>query len=301
MDKQLFDDAIGEVPPSTVDVDAVIVRGRRAARIRRVANPAVAAGVAVVLLTGAVAYTMTRGDDGGPVVGTAPPSTTSSSPPSTSSSEVPPSTTMPPGSTFYEIPITPPPRCEEGDLETAKEAAARLRQVVTDAVLAQRPDLQLSPNHEYPKGVQREPLEFYQTITTEKAEVPLCDREGEFESTATTTAPDGDGNLLVLVGPDFHPDERISCERNGLPGVTFCEAPTGPDGEEIVKQTVGFEGGTVMHRVEVVREDGTAILVQAENVATSSKYGGPATATAPPLSLDQLVAVATDPDLTLFP
>ena len=64
MHKQLFDDAIGEVPPSTVDVEAVITRGRRAARLRRVANPAVAAGVAVVLLTGAVAYTMTRGDDG---------------------------------------------------------------------------------------------------------------------------------------------------------------------------------------------------------------------------------------------
>jgi hypothetical protein len=30
MDKQLFDDAIGEVPPSTVDVDAAIARGRRA-------------------------------------------------------------------------------------------------------------------------------------------------------------------------------------------------------------------------------------------------------------------------------
>lgn len=103
------------------------------------------------------------------------------------------------------------------------------------------------------------------------------------------------------MGPDFNPDEELSCERNGLPGVTSCTTATGPRGEEIVKQTVGFEGGTVMHRVEVVREDGTSILVQAENVATSSKYGGPATAAAPPLTLDQLVTVATDPDLTLFP
>ena len=50
------------MPPSTVDVDAVIVRGRRAARLRRVVHPAVAAGVVVVLLTGVVAYSMTRGD-----------------------------------------------------------------------------------------------------------------------------------------------------------------------------------------------------------------------------------------------
>lgn len=299
MDKRVFDDAIGEVPRSTVDVDAVIRRGRRADRVRRVANPAVAAGVAVVLLTGAVAYTMTR-DDGGPSVGTAPPPTTSSS----SSSAPPSSDTAPPttqsGVTTIEIPITPPPQCDD-ELEEAGVVAARLQQVVTDAVLAQRPDLQLSPNVDYPRGTPRGPLEFYQTITRGNAkEVSICDREGDFESTATTTAPDGAGNLLVLVGPDFHPDEPPSCERNGLPGMTFCEATTGQDGEKIVKQAVGFEGGTVMHRVEIVR-DGMSILVQAENVGTSSKYGGPATASAPPLSLDQLVAVGTDPDLTLFP
>src|SRR5215471_3244459 len=79
MHKELFDDAIGEVPPSTVDVDAAIVRGRRAAVVRRVVNPVVAAGVVVVLLIGVVAYTMTRPgpDDIGTPGG--PPSSTSQS------------------------------------------------------------------------------------------------------------------------------------------------------------------------------------------------------------------------------
>src|ERR1041385_170657 len=99
MDKQLFDDAIGEVPPSTVDVDAVIVRGRRAARLRRVTHPSVAAGVAVVLLTGVVSYSMTGGDDGGVTIGVAPPST---APPSSTLSAAQPSASDPSGT----VPLT---------------------------------------------------------------------------------------------------------------------------------------------------------------------------------------------------
>ncbi|MFI7680632.1 hypothetical protein [Actinophytocola sp. NPDC049390] len=305
MDKQLFDDAIGEVPPSTVDVDAAIARGRRAARVRQMANPAVATGVAVVLLTGAVAYTMTRDDDGSPAVGVAAPTTTTSSaPPSSRTAPPPPTGTSSASTDVVGVPVggdaVPPPACEREDLESAGEAADRLLQAATDAVMAQRPDLALSPNHEYPKGTTRGPLEFYQIVEPGE-ELPICDAQGRLESTATTTAPDGDGNLLMLVEPDFHPDERGSCDGIGLPNRTFCAAETGPNGEEIVKQTVGFEGGVVMHRVVAVRDDGTSILVQAENVATSSKYNTPATATAPPLTLDQLVEIAIDPAMTLFP
>ena len=150
MDKQLFDDAIGEVPPSTVDVDAAIVRGRRAVRFHRVANPAVAAGVAVVLLTGAVAYTMTRDDDGILGVGTGPPPTTSVGTETPSSSM-----TLPPDKEAPPL----PPQCEKKNLETPEVAAGRLQQVVTDAVLAQRPDLQLTPHNRYP---ERMPFEFHQ-------------------------------------------------------------------------------------------------------------------------------------------
>ncbi len=307
MDKQVFDDAIGEVPPSTVDVDAAIVRGRRAARIRRVANPAVAAGVAVVLLTGAVAYTMTRGGDGGVPVGGPPPTSSSATSATVPPTSEQPPPTLPPSSTGPSAPVmvgggdeVPPPECEEDDLQTAGEAADRLRQAATDAVMAQRPDLQLSPNAEYPQGTTRGPLEFYQ-ITDPGEELPICDPQGRFEATATTKGPEGDGNILMLVSPDFHPDDQPSCERNGLPSKTFCVTETGPHGEVVVKQKASFEGSSVMHRVEIVREDGMAILVQSENVATSTKYAGSATATAPPLTLDQLVAIGTDPALTLFP
>lgn len=303
MDKQVFDDAIGEVPPSTIDVDAVIVRGRRAARLRRVANPAVAAGVAVVLLTGAVAYTMTRGQDGGATVGTAPPTSSTT----TSQSSVPPASEEPwvkspdaPGSEVpVQPPVTMPPQCEEEDQETASVAAARLTLAATKAVSKQRPDVKLVANSwgQTPHG----PLEFYQARQREPGvEMPVCDPAGQFEAMATTQAPEGAGNILFVVSPNWYPDDEMSCGRMALPNFA-CDVATGPGGEKIVKQTGEFERGTISHRVEVLRPDGTSLLVDAENVATTTKLGGPPTATAPPLTLDQMVAIAIDPDLGMFP
>jgi hypothetical protein len=62
MDKKLFDDAIGEVPPSTVDVEAAIARGHRAAWTRRVTSPVAAVAAAVVLVTGGIALAILPGD-----------------------------------------------------------------------------------------------------------------------------------------------------------------------------------------------------------------------------------------------
>ncbi len=77
MDKQLFDDAIGEVPPSTVDVDAAIARGRRAAWTRRVLSPVTAVAAGVVLVAGgAVALTLPSSGDSVPAAQVQPTSTT---------------------------------------------------------------------------------------------------------------------------------------------------------------------------------------------------------------------------------
>jgi hypothetical protein len=54
MDKQLLDDAIGTAPPSTVDVEAIIGKQRRAARVRAVVNPRTAAVVGIVAVAGVV-------------------------------------------------------------------------------------------------------------------------------------------------------------------------------------------------------------------------------------------------------
>ncbi|KOX21705.1 hypothetical protein ADK67_25335 [Saccharothrix sp. NRRL B-16348] len=300
MDKHLFDEAIGEVPPSTVDVDAVIARGRRGVRLRRVANPAVAAGMAVVVLTGAVAYTLADGR-GTPVGG--PPGTTSAVSPSSTAREQPPGSKVDAPSVVVVDDKVPPPECE-GRLEPAAEAAARLTLATTDAVKAQRPDLGLSANPagDYPAGTPHGPLDYHQVSAADPGvELSICDPKATFEAMATTTTADGSGNIFVLVEPTWRDGLGPVCAFPGLGTRTSCVAETGTRGEEIVKQTADMGGGITLNQVLVHREDGTRILVQAENIATSGKTGGAPTSSEPPLTLDQLVAIGVDPALTMFP
>jgi hypothetical protein len=302
MDKQLFDDAIGEVPPSTVDVDAAIVRGRRAARLHRVANPAVAAGVAVVVLTGAVAYTLTSGDGASTPFGGSPVTTSAGSPSPTTPQQPPGSKVSTPSVVTVDDKV-PPPECD-GRLESAAEAAARLTLATTAAVRAQRPDLELSrnPAGDYPAGTPHGPLDYYQVNPTNPgAELSICDTAATFEASASTTTADGIGNVFVLTQPTWHDGLGPVCDFPGLGTRLSCVAQTGPRGEEIVKQTADMGDGITMHQVLVHREDGTRILVQAENIGTSGKIGGAPTASQPPLTLDQLVAIGVDPALTMFP
>jgi hypothetical protein len=299
MDKQLFDDAIGEVPPSTVNVEASIVRGRRAARLRSVANPVAAAGVAVVLLAGAVAFTMTRGDgDEGVRVG-GQPGTSSASP----STTTPSTTTRSPGEGKLDG-VQLPEACSRSDLESGAEVIARLNPVVNAAFHAQRPDAQLVANSaaEYPHGVQQPPLEFYQVTGAKPTDWPICHVDTYFMSWATTKTPQGDGNVLVVVQPVYSGTHgtTLTCERP-VAEQTFCEKVTGPRGDIILKTTLAQEGGSTMNRVDIARPDGTSVMVSSEDIANTGKSGGAVTASAVPLTLDQLVAIGTDPGMTLFP
>lgn len=286
MDKQLFDDAIGEVPPSTVDVDAAIVRGRRAVRLRRVANPTVAAGVAVVLLTGAVAYTMTRDDDGSTGVA-GPPATTSA--PTTRPSPVPV-----PGDRVG------PPQCAGEPRETAGEAAARLGPAAVASVLAQRPELELVPGNEYPVGTPREPLELYQ-VSQSPTELPICDGRARFEASALLRGPDGTGMIYLIVNPAWV-EQQYSCE--GIPDVDptqTCDEFTTPAGDDVRVSTLTFQGGRSQIDVTARRADGTEVTAVIGDLSWASKNSLPSVVDVESLDADQLAEIATDPDLTLFP
>src|SRR4051812_50195799 len=75
MSREQFDAAIGPVPPSTVDVGAVLDRERRRARVRRVANPWTAAGAGVAAVAVAAAGVFVPGGSGaGPGMPGGPPS-----------------------------------------------------------------------------------------------------------------------------------------------------------------------------------------------------------------------------------
>jgi len=287
MRKELFDDAIGAVPPSTVDVDAVMARGRRADRLRRVANPAAAAGVAVVLVTGGIAVTLFPDDGGGASVGTPPPSSTTAPPSS-------PPTTKGADRSQY------PPACDRPDLETAPEVNTRLTATATADFQAQRPDVQLdaNPGMEYPDGVARGALEFFQVTSQPGVDGPICDGDNYFMSRATTHAPDGDGNLLVALAPAY--GSATTCD-DGSTEQTYCDERTGPHGEAIVVATLVLEGGTTMHRLDMTKPDGSQVTVTAENIGTEGRSGAAPTAAAPPLNHQQLIDIALDPGMTLFP
>lgn len=297
MDKRVFDDAIGEVPPPMIDVEAVIARGRRADRIRRVANPAVAAGVAVVLAVGAIAFTMSRGDDesGGIGVASPPTSTGTKAPPTTNSTTGPPTA---PGTETLE----PPEACSRTDLESGAQVVARLTPLLKAAVQAQRPDLQLTtnPGNEYPDGVSHGPLDFFYVTGETPTDEPFCGTNSYFLTRATTEGPEGKGNILSAVQVSLR-DKLDECDPSNSGEQTDCESVTGPGGDLILKQTRELEGGTTMTRVDVLRPDGTLVTVQSENIDTSVKSGDAPTSSVPPLSYDQLVAIATDPGMTLFP
>jgi hypothetical protein len=305
MSKQLFDDAIGEVPPSTIDVDAVVRRGRRAARLRRVANPVVAAGVAVVLLTGVVAYTLTRdGGGSGATMGTQP-TTSASSQPSSESPSIPGSVIVPPPtsgeSTQLQAPPTPelPEACKRTDLETAAQLSARLTAFVSGAVHGLRPDMQLSANMGVAPG--RAPLEFYQVSGSKLNDNPsICAEDTYSMAIATTNGPEGAGNIMIVIQPSYYDPDTLVCD--GTSGeTTSCKVVTNSAGDVIRKTTAKFEGGTSGNHVDVLRADGTSIMITADNIGTSIKTGGAPTATVAPLALDQMVGLATSPVMTLFP
>lgn len=285
MDKQLFDDAIGEVPPSTVDVEAAIVRGRRAVRLRRVANPAVAAGVAVVLLSGAVAYTMTRDDDGGTGVA-GPPATKTA--PTTRPSPVPV-----PGNRVG------PPQCAEAPRETAEEAAARLRTAAVASVLALRPELEVLPEEgaRTPRGA----LEFVQYGSPTSSALPICDGRARLEASAFLHGPDGTGMLYLIVHPAWV-ERQYSCE--GLPEIDpsrTCDEFTTPTGDDVKVSAMSFGDDRKQIDVTARRADGTEVTAVIGDGSWASKNGLPSGVDVESLDADQLVEIATDPDLTLFP
>ena len=62
-----------------------------------------------------------------------------------------------------------------------------------------------------------------------------------------------------------------------------------------------LDGGAMVNRVEITRNDGTGLIMHAENVADDAKKGGAPQTPAPPLTHDQLVSIALSPGVTLYP
>ncbi|SFW91776.1 hypothetical protein [Amycolatopsis australiensis] len=285
MSKEQFDAVMGAVPPSTVDVDAVVDRERRRARVRRVVNPWTAAGAGVAAVVVGAALVFAPADPGRAVMpGSAPPS------PSADPCAVNP---FPP-QTGAPIPERP------------DVAAHRLTGVLTAAVQQRvTPGTRLQPHAqgEYPKGEQHGPLTFYHVFSARVRHERTCSGGEDYFMAAATTA-DGPrkGNVWAIVtrlGGNATPATECGPPPEGAQG--SCDRTSGPHGETIVAQTFTSPGEATVNQVDVAKPDGTGVIVEAENVADSAKKRIPPDMPSPPLSLAQLTEVALDPALTLYP
>ncbi|MGW4524900.1 hypothetical protein [Amycolatopsis sp. NPDC004378] len=284
MSKDQFDAAIGAVPPSTVDVDAVLDRERRRARVRRVAIPWTAAGVSVAAVAVVATVVFAPGEPGGAAV--MPGSSPSASPDPCAHDPFPPQTGAP-------IP------------ETADVAANRLSGILTAAVeqrVAAGTKLQPHAGGEYPKGKQHGPLTFYHVFSGRVPYEGSCSGgEDYFKAAATTAGEAGKGNVWAIVtrlGGNATPATDCIIP-DGAGG--SCDRTVGPHDEKIVALTFSVPGQATVNQVNVTKPDGTGVILEAENIASSAKLKRPPDMPSPPLSLAQLKAIALDPGLTLYP
>ncbi len=285
MSKDQFDAAIGAVPPSTVDFEAVMDRERRRARVRRVANPWTAAGVGVTAVAAGAVLVLAPG---GPAPSVVQPGAASTPPPSSEGCGLDP---RPTGA----------PLREKSDV-----VASRLTTVLTDAVrqrVAAGTTLGPHSEGEYPKGTQHGPLTFYHVFSAPVAKDSTCSGgEDYFMAAASTTEKKHKGNVWAIVtrlGGNANPATECSPPPEKMQG--SCHRRTGPHGETIVDEMLTTPGGPTSNRVNVIKPDGTGIIVEAQNVAGDAKHGGEPDMPSPPLSLAQLGEVALDPGLTLYP
>jgi hypothetical protein len=295
MNKEQFDQEIGEVPPSTVDVEAVIARGRRAAWVRRAANPWVAAAAGVVAITFGVAVAVIPGSDpGGAQTPLEPPeSSTSSAAPAPPPLQCGPTATVPPAP---EQPVA---------------AAARLTGVLTAAVQARLPagtELKSSPAGYSPQDPPHGPLEFvhYASEAVPSSDGGCQGGADEFLAGASTVLAGKTGSIQAVVARlGGHASPTGTCDdvtRGTTVGFNVtCTQPAGPNGEIIIATTMTPTGpGSTVHRVDVTKPDGTGVILLAANSADPKRSERPASS-APPFTHQQLIEIALDPGMTLYP
>lgn len=274
MDKHEFDEAIGAAPPSGVDVDAIVARQRRVTAIRRVAAPTVVAAAAVVAVTFGVALALPNsGGDVAPVGG-----------PGTQAATSPPTAAHPTGAPVEPACDTPP------DAPAIGDTAARLTIAARAAFQAHAPGVALSESRggAWPDG-QLGPLQFGHVADPTACLFP----DGYLIAYATGSDAAGSGDLLVVVqrgGVD------TGCaDPAAAPEQTYCRVEQGPGGEVAVVTTLVLSEGSVTHRVDVTKPDGTSVTAQSSN---APRLQAP-TRAAPHLTHEQLVAIALDPAMTL--
>jgi hypothetical protein len=276
MNRLQLHESTGTPSLSTLDNDTTTVRGRR----RRMLAVAVAAAAAVTGLS-LVTYL-------GP-------------------------TNSPP-------PVAPAPETVGPAQETAPEKAARLSHALESLVAGTLPDATVDPL-EF-RIVRADPSPETAPFNTLETSAVVRDGAGVGSVSVVigrrNKAPDGhwwcaDAHGKPLPNDGVRSDCAVPAAYAGGPlnllwscmEVTGdrlgCTRSTGPHGEYVIAIERRW-GASVRYEVDVARTDGTAIiLVSTNSPPAAAGESAPPTRPEPPLSLDQLVAIGTDPSLNLRP
>jgi hypothetical protein len=276
--RDILDEAIGAPPPSTVDVDRVVAAGRRRTRLRRLAmvSPAVPAVAAVALAVTALG--------GSPTAPTSP-------------------TPLQPGAASGAAPVYD---------ETPEQTRQRLAAALTDGLSTALPGVTLTDGPTGQAGVSitaSDDLVLYDSdtvLTTGTGEGELFFaswRAGGQPAYQTSTPLPADGPLPATwidscSGAPLH-DALIV---DGYRMVTECEQSVGAQGQTIVvtSQTcVDCPGQPVVRRDAYVTWTNARVLVAIVN--TLKRGEPPATTPTAELLLtkEQLITIASDPELTV--
>jgi hypothetical protein len=243
----------------------VIAAGRRSRHRRRLLS---AAGLLAAVVAVTTAAVVPRLGPSGHAVGAPPPLTTCASlrpsptPASTPSGE-PARATMDPG---------------------AEEAATRVSCYLLTAVPALMRGFTFAPNPARPG-------------TSALVAIPGGMGGGDLEVTATALATDAAGTGLLIVSVSRATEAPDEAHCTGPNAKAQCR--TGPNGERIEVYDFGVAtDGT--HGITIYVYSGhTFILAGAHN--SGETQTAPRSRPAPPLSVDELIALATAPELKLYP
>jgi hypothetical protein len=274
--QDLFDTVIGVEPPQRLDVDEMMRRSRRRLARRRAAG-VVAASLAVVVVAVGVSAATGRLSLGKERIGT-PPTPTATT------------TTPAPAPTGEKIPTVGPQ-----PTEPASEASTRLSAAMQAAVLRVAVGGQLLPYDpvgsdfpfQVPPSGQGQPVLPYRGY----ANVQIDGRSGH--------------PLLVIELGVIGSVDRPTCA-----GKPECVESTGPRGERIVAITETITKDSdhqiaqviqdvhgIIYTVWVEHPNGDYVKVEHSNFPED----GVPPFQAPLLSRDELVQIAVDPGLTLYP
>jgi hypothetical protein len=126
---------------------------------------------------------------------------------------------------------------------------------------------------------------------------------GEYLARAKVTDASGWGTVRLHAAYDV---QEWHCTAPGVTaGEVSCDEGTGTGGEkwvfDVINDAANGRPDIIMYQLIVSKPDGTNLQLSAENSDSIRNAGGTPTRPTPPMTKEQMLAVALDPGLTLHP